>query len=391
MKKILIVASTISFIEKFNKEPIRLLTEEYECEVHIASNIDYLADTNAGLIQKYLEQLEECGIVIHNIPFARSPYDKDNILAYPELKQIVEREHYSLICCHTPVASILTRFIAKKNRIKRGTKVIYTAHGFHFYKGAPLKNWLLYYPVEKICSYFTDVLIIINQEDYALAKRKMKAKQIEYVPGVGLDTQKFANTQVDRAAKRRELGVPEDAMVLMSVGELNHNKNHEVVIKALAQLDQENLHYLIAGRGYLLEHLKSVAEELGVGDRVHFLEYRTDIAELYKISDICVFPSFREGLPVALMEAMACGLPAVCSDIRGNNDLIDEKGGILFEPTDIDACKSALEQLIENEELRKSMAERNAEKVQQYDFTVVNARMKQIYENVMEEGNVCSR
>jgi glycosyltransferase EpsD len=373
MKKVLFTATVVKTHINVFHIPYLKMMRNMGYKTYVAAKNDF---ENETCVIPYCDDFTD-------IEFRRNPFSATNLKAYKKLRELIERERFDLIHCHTPVASILTRVASISARKKYGTKVIYTAHGFHFFKGAPLKNWLLYYPVEKICSYFTDVLITINREDYALAKRKMKAKRIEYVPGVGLEMQKFTNTVVDRAAKRRELSIPEDAMVLISVGELNHNKNHEVVIKALAQFIQEDLHYLIAGGGYLLAHLQSMAEELGIADRVHFLGYRNDIAGLYIASDICVFPSMREGLPVALMEAMACGMPVVCSNIRGNTDLIDEKGGVLFEPTDIDACRSALEKVIENEELRKSMEEWNAEQVKRYDCSVVNAQIKQIYENAL--------
>ena len=318
-----------------------------------------------------------------DIEFHRSPFSLKNVKAYKKLCELIEKEKFELIHCHTPVASVMTRFASIKARKEYGTKVIYTAHGFHFYKGAPLLNWLLYFPIEKICSYFTDVLITINQEDYALALRKMKAKQIEYVPGVGLDTQKFATTEVDRTAKRRELGVPENATILISVGELIPRKNHETVIKAVSEMNNQNIYYLVVGNGIIFNHLQDCVNTLALGKQVLFLGYRRDIAQLYKASDICVLPSLQEGLPVALLEAMASGMPVVCSSIRGNVDLIDTNGGILFAPIDIDACRSAIEELIGNEALRKTMGKHNVIKAKQFDCSVVNARMKYIYENTL--------
>lgn len=319
---------------------------------------------------------EEWGCTVHQIDTSRSPLNKGNLKAIKQLKELIEKEQYNLVHCHTPVAAMCTRLACRKLR-KKGTKVFYTAHGFHFYKGAPLKNWLIYYPVEKICSRYTDVLITINQEDYAFAKKKMKAQHIKYVPGVGADVQKFGKTTVDRASKRKELGIPENATLLLSVGELNKNKNHETVIRAIADTD---IYYVIAGKGDLQKHLQTVIDELGMTERVKFLGFRNDIAELCVASDVFVFPSFREGLSMALMEAMASGLPCAVSKIRGNTDLIDENGGVLFNPHSVEECKDAILSLLQCDLAKKG--EYNIAKVRAYDVSTVNENLKSIYEIV---------
>ena len=278
----------------------------------------------------------------YDINFERFPFKINNIKAYIKLKEIINSEDYEIIHCHTPVASILTRLASIKSR-KNGTKVIYTAHGFHFFKGSPLINWLIYYPIEKICSYFTDLLITINKEDYSLAKKKMKAKKVYYIPGVGIDTKKFSNIIVNKEQKRKELGINNTDIMILSVGELNKNKNHEVVIRALSKIDREDIHYFIAGKGNLKDYLTDLSNELNIKDRVHILGYRKDIDELCKVSDIFCFPSFREGLSVALMEAISVGTPVICSDIRGNNDLIKNGiNGILCRPNSVDDFKDGI-------------------------------------------------
>ncbi|NLK64046.1 MAG: glycosyltransferase family 4 protein [Tissierellia bacterium] len=185
------------------------------------------------------------GMKVYNIPFSRSPLSKDNLIAYRELKELIEYEKPDIVHCHTPNAAVITRLVCKGMR-KYGINVFYTAHGFHFYKGAPLINWILYYPVEWICAHWTDVLITINNEDFALAKKKMKSKKIVYIPGVGINLNKYNRVIVDRKKKRAEIGIPENARLLISVGELNQNKNHETVIRAIAGMD---VYYIIAGQG----------------------------------------------------------------------------------------------------------------------------------------------
>ena len=317
----------------------------------------------------------EWGCKVYQISTSRSPFSKGNLKAIKQLKMLVEKEKYDIVHCHTPVAAMCTRFACRKAR-KKGTKVFYTAHGFHFYKGAPLKNWVLYYPIEKLCAYFTDVLITINQEDYVLAKEKMQAQKVVYVPGVGIDLSKFGKIIIDKETKRREIEVPIDTILMLSIGELNENKNHETVIRAIA--DIENVYYIIAGEGELREHLQNVINELGIADRTKLLGYRNDIGELCEVADIYAMPSYREGLSVALMEAMASGLPCIVSRIRGNTDLIDENGGVLFEPHSINECVLSLQNLLKED--LNILGKNNSKKIEKFSLLVVNLTMKKLYE-----------
>ena len=307
----------------------------------------------------------------------RSPLSKSNLEAVKELKKIVFENHYDIVHCHTPIAGVCTRLACKSFR-KNGLKVIYTAHGFHFYKGAPIKNWLVYYPIEKYCSRFTDVLITINREDYALAKKKMKAQKTEYVPGVGIDVDKFRNTVVDRTAKRKELGIPENAFLLFSVGELNANKNHQIVIRALAQLNDSNIHYMIAGKGDLHDELICLANRLGVAKQVHLLGYRKDVAELYKTADVDAFPSIREGLGLAAIEGMAAGLPLVCSDNRGTKEYaINGKGALVCNS--INDFVSAIDRLHTDPRLKEKLCQTGSKRVERFSTVAVSLEMRRIY------------
>lgn len=363
--KILYV-TTIGITMTFFKVFIRELLDEGHI-VHIMCNED-----TAKVPECYREW--NCSIYHHSC--SRSPLSPDNLKAVSQIRKLVTENNYDIVHCHTPVAAACTRLACRSLR-KHGTRVFYTAHGFHFYKGAPLKNWIIYYPVEKLCAHFTDVLITINREDYERAKKSLKAKRVEYVPGVGIDVDKFRNTVIDRAAKRLELGLPENSTVLVSVGELNQNKNHEVIIRALAELDDDHVHYVIAGVGPLKDYLRELSESLGVSERVHLLGYRNDVAEIYKASDVCCFPSFREGLPVSLMEAMACGLPCAVSLIRGNMDLIDDNGGKSFDPHNINSCVTAISSTLKCD--RNAMKEYNRNKIDEFGIMYVTERMRRLY------------
>ena len=360
------IGSTMGFFKDFIRE---LLDEGH--------TVDIATNENEAKVHDYYR---EWGCGVHQIDCSRAPLRKENLYAIKQINEIVNGNKYDIVHCHTPIAASCARLACKGLR-KKGVKVIYTAHGFHFYKGAPLKNWLIYYPVEKMCAHWTDALITINREDYALAQKKMKAKKIYYVPGVGIDTERFRDAVVDKKAKRAELGVPQDAVLLLSVGELNENKNHETVIKALAQIKRKDVHYAIAGQGELENYLKKVATNFDVDKQVHLVGYRTDVAELYKAADICCFPSIREGLSVALMEAMASELPCVVSNIRGNTDLIQpEKGGYLLEPCDVSGFAHALARLVENVSLRQQMGAFNSKIVEKFDMLYVKNEMQKIYQ-----------
>jgi len=319
---------------------------------------------------------KELGCNIYELSCSRSPLNKGNIKCISEIKEIVKNNNYDIVHCHTPIAAACTRLACKDLR-KKDLREIYTAHGFHFYKGAPLKNWIIYYPIEKICSYWTDTLITINKEDYELAKRKFKVKKVEYVPGVGIDVDKFKNTAVDVKKKREELGIPQDAILLLSVGELNENKNHQIVIKALAKLNNSNIHYAVAGEGILHKYLEDLANDLGISKQVHLLGFRKDVNELYKTANIYVLPSLREGLNVSLMEALAGGLTSVASNIRGNVDLIANED-FLFYPNDIASLEKVITSVISQ---KKSNAVCHT--VDNLDKRTVNSMMIKIYDNII--------
>lgn len=342
-------------------------------------NIDFYQAANwqSAMKEQILADEQEYDIEIKSVPISRNPFAITNLTAYKELVEIIAQEKIDYIHCNTPVGGMLGRLAGKKCKVK---KVIYQAHGFHFYKGAPLLNWLLYYPVEKWLARYTDALITINQEDYALAKRKMKLRnsgKVYYIPGVGIDIKSFGDVPIDKRAKRRELGIPEDAVLLLSVGELNSNKNHETVIRAITDM---NVYYIIAGTGDLQQQLNSLIDTLNLHDRVKLLGFRTDVKELYNAADIFVFPSFREGLSVAVMEAMASGLPCVASKIRGNTDLLENTvGGFLCNPHDVSDFAEKINLLATSPDLREQMGSTNLMTVQKFSTETVIKEMQSIY------------
>jgi len=366
--KALLTATVQSHIAQFHEPAIRLL-KAHGYEVHVAAR-DNLAQKN-GLTLTSPDH-------VFDVPFERNPLSPKNALAFRQLRAIAREGDYDIIHCNTPVAGILTRLVAAPFR-RRGTRVVYTAHGFHFFKGASPLNWALYYPLERAFARLTDVLVTINKEDYARAAG-FPAGAVRYVPGVGVDLDRFGTATEPSAELRRELGLAEDDFVVLSVGELNDNKNHATVLRAMAHPAAPRLHYLICGNGPRREMLEDLARELGIDDRVHFLGYRRDIPLILGTADVFCLPSFREGLPLSLMEAMAAGKPIVCSRIRGSVDLVDPgEGGVIVEAADAAGYAAAFNWLAVDPELRLSMGRHNRARVQGFSSDAVSAALRSVY------------
>lgn len=356
--KILYVTTVSTTVNAFLIPHIKMLIDHGN-QVDVAFNIE----------QDIKPEVYDIGCKVHIISFQRSPFSWQNYKAYKSVRTLIQNEAYDLVHTHTPVASACVRLACKKfNNIK----VFYTAHGFHFFKGASLLNWLIYYPVERILARYTDVLITINKEDYRRAQKSFKAGSVKYIPGVGINVTKFNQAYIDRAGKRKELGIPEDGFVAISVGELNKNKNHEVIIRALAKSSNQQIHYAICGEGLLRKNLIKLAKDLGLSDRIHLLGFRKDIFDLLKAADLFVFPSFREGLSVALMEAMAAGLPVIASKIRGNSDLIEDgRGGLLVNPKEVEGFAKAIDSLSVDNDKRMDYGNYNNKSIQQFNIDSV--------------------
>ncbi len=382
-KQVLIVATVGRFLN-FEKNSIELLKAK-GYEVHCAAN--WCLDE--------MDAVPQLQVVRHQIDFARSPLSGTNLTAYRQLKALADAERFAFVHCHTPVGGVLTR-LAMRRKQKAGTRILYTAHGFHFFKGAPLKNWLIFYPVEWLCAWWTDVLITINTEDYAFAKRHFHAKKIEYVPGVGIDLEKFAPSLDAAKKKRAELGVTEDEVMLLSVGELSERKNQELVIDALKELNLPCIRYFICGEGAFAERFALKIREYHMESQVTLLGHREDVAALCQAADLFVFPSVQEGLPVALMEAIAGKVPVLCSAIRGNRDLIIDKS-CMFQPRNVSQLVKCLQKKMgiakdkvpDGGRIRSTLKKRTEQSVERayrrlHSFRQerVLERMKRIYESV---------
>lgn len=376
MKKALVIANAASMIHLFNEENIRLLKEN-GYEVHVVCNFFDGNTTSREIVEECRERWEKGGIICHQVDFLRTPFSFKQFSVYRSIKKIIKDNNFDIIHCHTPITSVLTRLAARKSR-RHGTKVIYTAHGFHFYKGASIINWLIYFTSEWFCSFFTDVLLTINEEDFKRAGKFMHSGVVEYIPGVGIDLYSIDEIPENEKIMPPEFGITNETVIL-SVGEINANKNHEVIIRALAGIDKP-YKYIICGKGDKIEYLENLAQKLGVQDKIILTGYRSDVKELLACVDIFCFPSYREGLSVSLMEAMASRLPIIASDIRGNVDLIDcEKGGYLYLPEDVEGFRKGLSYLMDNPEVMAEFGEYNHEKIKNFTKEIVSDKMKKFY------------
>ncbi|MGG4393764.1 glycosyltransferase family 4 protein [Paenibacillus thiaminolyticus] len=322
-----------------------------------------------------------------DIPFERSPFRWRNREAYRQVKRLIEQQGYQIVHCHTPVGGVLARLASRRAR-RQGTQVMYTAHGFHFCRGAPLINWLLYYPVEKLLARSTDCLITINQEDYRLAvRRRFKAKRIEHVHGVGVSGERFYPALLeDKASLRERMSFDWNDILLFYAAEFNRNKNHQLLIHALARIRDRapQVRLLLAGEGALLEACKSVSVKLGVDRHVHFLGYRNDIPNLLHMSDIAVSGSLREGLPVQMMEAMACGLPVIATRNRGHLELVcDGRNGYIVPPQAAEQLAERIATLAASPDLRESMGRESLQMFRKYEQKAVLHELGLIYESHM--------
>lgn len=381
--RILMLASVASMIDLFNADNLDIL-ESLGCEIDVAANFSNGSITSQKRVDVYKEELVNRGISVFNIPIPRSIFKiKDIITAYRQVKKMANERHYRIVHCHSPIGGVIAR-LACKNARKNETKVIYTAHGFHFFNGASLLNWLIFYPIERLCSHFTDVLITINHEDYSRAKA-WHTCDVKYVPGIGVHTEEFRKESADRVALRSELGIENSDFVFLSVGQLSVRKNHEVVIRALAKIRSPKVKYLIVGFGELEEKLRILAKDLNVADRVIFAGYRGDVRKILHVVDAFAFPSLQEGLPVSLMEAMSVGLPIVCSAVRGNVDLVENgKGGYVYGCHDVDGFAKGMSEIVEGK--GSEMGQHNINVMEKFDIKAVNKIMNELYKDNLRQG-----
>lgn len=370
-KRVLVTSTDLMMVQFLVPHIISLSKKGFDVE--IACSIV------GGRMDEIRQKLNGYVKAIHIVRLVRSPVSPTNIKGYKDMKKVIETGNYEIIWTNEPVMGVTTRLAARKAR-KSGTKVLYMVHGFHFYNGAPKLNWMLFYPLESFASRFCDEIVTINKEDYNRAK-SLHASKVKYIHGIGVDTSRLNSTE-KQCDIRKEIGISENSFVLLTVGELLPRKNQQVIIKALGLLKDNSIHYILCGKGRLLDELKKLAKDNGVEDQVHFLGYRTDVLDIYGQTDLFAFPSKREGLGLAGLEAMYCGLPLVSSNTSGPCDYMENgKTGYMFDPDDAEGFAEGIRRLKDNIQLRKLCGEYNRKAV--IPFCLDNA--KQEVSNLISE------
>ncbi|MBR3378656.1 MAG: glycosyltransferase family 4 protein [Bacillus sp. (in: Bacteria)] len=374
MKKKVLFCATVDYHFKAFHLPYFRWFQEQGWEVHTAAN--------GQLELPYVDQA-------HSIPIQRSPFHLHNRLAYVELKKLLEKEHYQFIHCHTLMGSVIGRLAAKGTR-KKGTKVLYTAHGFHFWKGAPLQNWLLYYPVERWLVQYTDALITINGEDYERADRLSKEKAtVHYVPGMGVDMKRFA--PVDGKEKdrlRKTYGFTTQDFIVLCAGELNDNKNQGMLIKACAQVYRNIPHVKIvfAGEGTSRSSYEKLVCQLNLEEHVQFAGFCKHIEDWMHMSDVCVSTSLREGLGMNLLEAMSAEKPVIATENRGHCELVKHGvNGFLVKPHDVNGLAVYLQQLYHKKDQLHLMGKAGRSMAHAFAQEQTVSAMEEIYTAYMDQ------
>lgn len=378
MKKVLFITTISGFLPQFEKNDVKLL-QRMGCEIHYASNFRNPIYT----FQK--EKLKDEGVFLHDIDIAKSPVKiKSNGKAVRQLQRIIEKYKIDLIHCHNPMGGVAARIAARMG--KRKTYVIYTAHGFHFYRGAPLKNWLLYYPVERFLARYTDQILTINREDYLLACRfsLKRGGSITQIHGVGVDSERFRPNPKAAQPKRQELGVPAGAFHIVTAAELNENKNQRVVIEAIDALADKNVYYSICGTGPWEAKLQKLVRQKKLERQVRFLGFCTDMEEVLQTADCFAFPSVREGLGVAAVEALLCGVPLIVSDNRGSREYaLDGMNSIVCRADSIEEFREAIMLLSQDKAKRDHLASHCRQSAMGFTIGEVEKKMRQVYQSAL--------
>lgn len=382
MKKVLIVTTISGFLPQFELNDVKLL-QSMGCEVHYASNFDnpvYKCD-RAGL--------EKMGIHLHHISVVKNPLSlRDNLGAIGEIKKIINDENIFMVHCHNPMGGFTARVAAHLSR--RKPLVLYTAHGLHFYAGAPVLNWLLYYPVERILARMTDGIITINKEDYERAKKlSLRNKSnVFQIHGVGVDDTKFSIRENERLSKRREFGIPDGVIHIVTAAELNKNKNQEIVIKAIAELDENRVCYSLCGKGREKRHLQGLINKYHLKGTVRLRGYRNDMDEVLQSADIFAFPSKREGFGVAAVESLLSGVPLIVSDNRGTREYaIDGVNAIVCKENTPEAFAEAINELVKDKEKLGRLRDNCRESASLFTLSEVEKSMKNIYGKILSINN----
>ncbi|MDL2292007.1 glycosyltransferase family 4 protein [Acholeplasma sp. OttesenSCG-928-E16] len=371
MRKILFVANVAKeHILKFHVPTIKKLTEEGWI-VDVACNGDEVVP--------YVRTQ-------YKMKWKRNPISINTLFGIRELRKILEAEKYDIVYCHTPTGGVVTRLAARKVR-KSGTKVVYFAHGLHFFKKSPLISWLLFYPIEKYLSRFTDVIITINQEDFELVKERFNIKHVYLLPGVGIKVDRFKIEQKESVRRfyRNQLNIDEETLVLIYVAEVNKNKNQKYLLKAISELTKtiKNVVLLLVGPDHSGGKTRRSATKMMLDSNIKFLGWRSDIPQLLCCSDVYVASSIREGFGINLIEAMAAGLPAIATRNRGHSTIIDDGvNGYLVDLKDFQEMKDCIIRVVENKIETEAIIKNALHNIFKYDQDAITDNILEIFKKV---------
>ena len=379
-KNILFLATVPSMIISFNMRNIKML-QNMGYKIHVACNYQEKSAWTDEQLQEFKTILTENDVTMHQIDFPRKPYHPISLLkSYIQTRKLLKQNAFVMMHNQSCVSGILGRIAAKKYKMK----ILHTEHGFYYFKGSPLFNWI-FYPFDWLCSWFTDAIVTINKDDTAFAEKYMKTKKVVYIPGVGIDTEYYLNTQIDVNEIRQQNGIPKDAFIVLSVGELNSNKNHSTILKAISTLREKNIYYVVCGEGAERSNLILLAEQLGMKERFILAGQRKNVNEFYKIADVFAFPSKREGLGLAAIEAMASGLPLVTSNKNGINDYAENrKTGFMCEPDDVKGFSEAILSFYKSSDLRSKMSTYNIIKAREFSEEKTDEIMSNLYKEILK-------
>ncbi|MCT8388158.1 glycosyltransferase [Leuconostoc lactis] len=381
-KKVLMLAAKANMIQQFNHRNIKIL-QDLGYEVHVATNMVDFGSMSAEENERFKQWMTKNNVIAHQVDFERRMGSiKGNIKSTKQLNQLFKQYRYSFIHVHSPLGGILGRIVAKKFKVP----VIYTAHGFHFFKGGPKSSWIFFFPLEWTFSFITDTLITINREDFEIANKYMHSKNIVSISGNGVGverawsvSEKYKTTA--RYRIRKELGIPRDAYVISSIGELSDRKNHKIVLEALNDIDpkiRKNIYYIVAGTGDNAAMLREFAKKINFDTHFKLLGYRNDIHEINYASDLFVFPSLREGLGIAGLEASIDGVNVIGTSNGGVSDYIKEGiNGQLFDPND---SKTLAQLIIKN--VASPIIVEHFDFLKHFDEKNVDDTIRNVYENM---------
>ncbi len=393
-KKVLFVATVGGFLMRFLTEHVRTL-QSLGYEVHYASNF------NRKAYDYDEEQMKKLGVISHRLDIEKSPIAlKTNKKALERLIQIIDREQIELVDCHTPLGGVLGRLAGAKSKTK--PKVVYTAHGFHFYKGAKGARNIIYKIAEKSLAKKTDYIVTINKEDYEYAKKHLKLKKdcknkanktdsnVFLINGMGLDMEIYKNdmSEEEKLKKRSEIIVPPGAFHIVTTAELNKNKNEKAIIKAISLIDKDDIYYSVCGRGPYELSLKDYIKEKRLENRVKLIGYRNDVPQILQTADVFAFPSKREGLGMAALEALSCEVPLIAADNRGTREYaLDAENAIVCKRGRVQEYKAAIEKLYNDRELLNRLKKNCRQSVKRFSKETVKRQIDAMYKLIAAGDN----